>query len=276
VRKYVLPVIFALLISFISYPSMQAFGSDIPEIHFNLGGVPPDEREVWVEFLGCEDLGATARCDWKVMVSDPMGVMDVSHSTIGYGTCQAFIIGTDPEEDVFELMQPDPTTGVLGVKFDFSIPSGTMTTLSIFYDVDNIQIGHVLFGVKAGGDIGVASINGPTCTDIPNGDCVVDTDCDEFDNACEEFACVDNACVVVDNITCIPDQDICTFEVCDPQLGCITQQIPFCEERVAGELLPLDSTALMIAGLTTSAVWMVPAVAGIAGAGVYLVKFRKQ
>jgi hypothetical protein len=32
----------------------------------------------------------------------------------------------------------------------------------------------------------------------------------------------------------------------------------------------------MIAGLTSMSVWMIPAVAGLAGAGVYLVKFRKQ
>jgi len=45
-------------------------------------------------------------------------------------------------------------------------------------------------------------------------------------------------------------------------------------ECVAGELLPIDSSALMIAGLTSMTVWMVPAVAGLAGVGVYLVKFR--
>ena len=43
---------------------------------------------------------------------------------------------------------------------------------------------------------------------------------------------------------------------------------------VAGELLSLDSSALVIAGLTGSAVWMIPTVAGIASAGVYLIKFR--
>lgn len=43
---------------------------------------------------------------------------------------------------------------------------------------------------------------------------------------------------------------------------------------VAGELLSLDSSALVVAGLASSAVWMIPAVAGIAGAGVYLVKLR--
>ena len=32
--------------------------------------------------------------------------------------------------------------------------------------------------------------------------------------------------------------------------------------------------ALMIAGISASAIWMVPAVAGLAGAGIYLVKYR--
>ena len=56
----------------------------------------------------------------------------------------------------------------------------------------------------------------------------------------------------------------------------VTQEIWINELLVAGELLPLDTSALMIAGLTSMTVWMVPAVAGLAGAGVYLVKFRKH
>jgi len=51
-------------------------------------------------------------------------------------------------------------------------------------------------------------------------------------------------------------------------------QIP--DTQVAGELLPLDSTALLIGGLTSMTVWMIPTVLGLAGAGVYLVKFRKH
>jgi hypothetical protein len=43
---------------------------------------------------------------------------------------------------------------------------------------------------------------------------------------------------------------------------------------VAGELLPLDNTALVLAGLSSMTPWMIPAVAGIAGAAVYLVKYR--
>ena len=45
---------------------------------------------------------------------------------------------------------------------------------------------------------------------------------------------------------------------------------------VAGELLPIMSSALVIAGVSTIAIWMIPTVLGLAGVGVYLVKFRKQ
>jgi len=48
------------------------------------------------------------------------------------------------------------------------------------------------------------------------------------------------------------------------------------ETHVAGELLPIMSSALVIAGVSTIAIWMIPTVLGLAGAGVYLVKFRKQ
>lgn len=49
-----------------------------------------------------------------------------------------------------------------------------------------------------------------------------------------------------------------------------------CEIPVAGELLSLSSSALVIGGLASSAVWMIPAIAGIAGAGIYLVKTRSS
>ena len=50
-------------------------------------------------------------------------------------------------------------------------------------------------------------------------------------------------------------------------------QIP---PQVAGELLPLDSTALFLAGIQSMTVWMVPTILGLVGAGVYLVKFRAR
>ena len=61
-------------------------------------------------------------------------------------------------------------------------------------------------------------------------------------------------------------------------IGLLLDDVKFtqldCSVPVAGELLSLDSSALVITGLTGSAAWMIPAVAGIAGAGIYLVKFR--
>jgi len=47
-----------------------------------------------------------------------------------------------------------------------------------------------------------------------------------------------------------------------------------CGTQVAGELLPIMSSALVIAGVSTIAIWMIPTVLGLAGAGVYLVKYR--
>ena len=49
---------------------------------------------------------------------------------------------------------------------------------------------------------------------------------------------------------------------------------PLPSQPVEGDLLPLDTSALVVAGLTSSMIWMVSAIAGFAGAGVYLVKFR--
>ncbi len=46
-----------------------------------------------------------------------------------------------------------------------------------------------------------------------------------------------------------------------------------CDTPVAGELMSLDNSALLIAGLS-SMVWIAPAAAGLAGAGLFLVKHR--
>ena len=43
---------------------------------------------------------------------------------------------------------------------------------------------------------------------------------------------------------------------------------------VSGKLLPLDSIALVLAGLSQSAIWMIPTLAGLAGAGVIIRKLR--
>jgi len=47
-----------------------------------------------------------------------------------------------------------------------------------------------------------------------------------------------------------------------------------CAVQVGGTLLPISSQSLFLAGIQSMTVWMIPAVVGLAGAGVYLVKFR--
>jgi hypothetical protein len=48
------------------------------------------------------------------------------------------------------------------------------------------------------------------------------------------------------------------------------------ESPVAGELLAIDNSALLLVGLQSSAIWMIPAFAVIAGTGAYIVKSRMQ
>ncbi len=48
--------------------------------------------------------------------------------------------------------------------------------------------------------------------------------------------------------------------------------------QVGGEFLPIDSTALVLAGLQTSAIWMLPVLAGVAGSafGILYIKSRRN
>jgi len=43
---------------------------------------------------------------------------------------------------------------------------------------------------------------------------------------------------------------------------------------VAGEILPIDSTALFLAGMQSSALWLIPSVVGIAGVGYYVLRAK--
>ena len=58
----------------------------------------------------------------------------------------------------------------------------------------------------------------------------------------------------------------------------LTLKTFFLSQVVGGELLPIDSTALMLAGLQTSAIWMLPVLAGVAGSafGVLYIKSRRN
>ena len=76
-----------------------------------------------------------------------------------------------------------------------------------------------------------------------------------------------------------PDFEVISFEKTAPLQSILEVLIwtaSFDEQPVAGKLLPLDSTALLLAGIQSMTVWMIPTVLGLAGAGVYLVKYRAR
>jgi len=117
-------------------------------------------------------------------------------------------------------------------------------------------------------DPALGCMNNPAPDDTPCG----------INDACQGNTCQGGVCFGF-VITCSLNPDICLDAVCNPITGeCedIPSNDPVCQPPVAGELLPLDTSALMIAGLTSMSVWMIPTVVGLAGVGVYLVKFRKQ
>jgi len=60
--------------------------------------------------------------------------------------------------------------------------------------------------------------------------------------------------------------------------GIFNDNLPNLCPIVGGELLPIDSTALMLAGLQTSAIWMLPVLAGVAGSAfaVLYIKSRRN
>ena len=45
---------------------------------------------------------------------------------------------------------------------------------------------------------------------------------------------------------------------------------------LGGTIIPIDMTSLFVAGLSTNAFWMVPTVAGIAGAAMVLIQNKKK
>ncbi len=56
----------------------------------------------------------------------------------------------------------------------------------------------------------------------------------------------------------------------------LTMILDFTPDVVGGEFLSIDSTALMLAGLQSSAIWMLPILAGAAGAGIAAFKLRRK
>lgn len=221
VRKYVLPIIFAALISSISVPSLQAYAS-LSDPRF-------DENFVHAEFLleGEFFVVSPFFFDYDKITSLPM----------------------DPTLPEAECGEPDCT---------ITIPNfidkleNKLIKVEVFHGPDDPPTDPSAICHDSTGDSDATITLNEPHPDIPN-------------VWVFEFECQPN-----------PDwEEISFLRSSDAPQNVIVLTKSFGEPTpVAGELLSLDSSALVIAGLTGSAVWMIPAVAGLAGAGVYLIKFR--
>ncbi len=94
---------------------------------------------------------------------------NISHFIFGNLTCQSCFDGASDLISATQTpvsMGTDPTTGICGLKFDFSVASGQSTTVSFtlngYYDV-----GPVVFGTKAGTNTAFGYICGPVCSTTP-------------------------------------------------------------------------------------------------------------
>ena len=72
----------------------------------------------------------------------------------------------------------------------------------------------------------------------------------------------------LDNVSVVLSRCPSGFDLVDDT--CISSN----QNPVAGELVPLNTTALFISGLSSSMIWMVPTLVGIAGAGFYFIQAR--
>jgi len=108
------------------------------------------------------------------------------------------------------------------------------------------------------GSNGVNIVAGTRDSQIPNGDGFI-----------EEWRCEPN-----------PDTEdiffrLTTNEVSNIEIHTVSKDVPP-RPPVGGEFLPIDSTALVLAGLQSSAIWMLPVLAGAAGAGIAAFKLRRK
>jgi len=133
---------------------------------------------------------------------------------------------------------------------------------------------HFLWGIDSSGAIGIFEF-APSLTDtilnfIP-------------------FPVVEFTGLAYDGVNLYASSDTGDLYTLNPNTGAIINQVQIQGgvvsglaarqiDVVGGEFLPIDSTALVLAGLQTSAIWMLPVLAGVAGSafGILYIKSRRN
>jgi len=228
VKKYFIPIIFALLISSVSYSATQAYGGT---------GISP---------IPCND---PAPFDENCIHAfwDPVPTTPTSPDALGFD-----------ENSLFDLVIGVPTLGSC---------NGSTCEFQLQNFVDGLNTKRIRITVTYDDIAGDAPTNpSVTCHDSTGTSqgTYVET-VPDIQTITWEFECHPN-----------PDWEMIEFiqngnNILEVRIWTASFDEP---TQVAGELLPLDSTALFLAGIQSMSVWMVPTVLGLAGIGVYLVKFR--
>ena len=315
VKKYVLPIIFAALISTVSLPAMQAFA-----------GIPVDTM-----------YGSTAKATSNPGAIVTINQGDGSQTFIGDPTINGplpglafdwsgtlYAVNNPGSGDPSTLIEVDPITGgLLNTIGDVTDQDGNQLKIT---DLAMRPVTHELYGVtareplnnlsnslyKIDKNTAVATLIGAGPDEFlsiafaPDGTLYMTSQnfCGDITDDFLREINPDTAAVIstiglvmgidVDGLgvrsdgtifaspgRCGDPTEIYTINAATGQVTlvgsgpeAISDITFFPAPKVAGELLPLDSTALFLAGIQSMSVWMIPTVLGLAGVGVYLVKFR--
>jgi len=112
----------------------------------------------------------------------------------------------------------------------------------------------------------------------PNGCKFFPIDCDDGD-ACTSNFCIDIVTGCASTPILCDDNNTCTADSCVPTLGCVNVAIPACfpddSSVIGGEIIPIESTTLILAGAQTFS-WMIPVVLSVLGIGLFVVSRKSE
>jgi len=244
-RKYFIPIIFALLISTVSFPSMQAEAGSFC-----------DERPKDLQFLinndplACIIAGDKIFDNWEILTLS--GDYDLSNVIVSPVT-------DDPNNPGLRYVTNNLSVSAVEfiaweIEYDVSTLSGDPLIKDYSLELTKFSPDSFDFSPRIEEDT------------VPPGPSFIGVTPSQLED--EAFFNPTNTLRVQLTVTVSGASGSNSLE----EFVALYSQVP--PPQVAGELLPLDSTALLIGGLTSMSVWMVPTVLGLAGVGVYLVKFR--
>jgi len=76
-----------------------------------------------------------------------------------------------------------------------------------------------------------------------------------------------------------PQLTIFKYMKCDNANGCdavvVVEQFPTVDVKIGGTLIPIDTTTLLLAGVQSISMWMIPVVAAGVAIGIFVIKRRK-